>query len=66
MKKIKLSFEISGIVYIEKETEEDPLKITIKNYGKTINEMREFYAKLREKEKSENIPNQSDSPIQTD
>lgn len=52
MKKIKLSFEISGIVEIEKEPEEE-------NKGnlqfKTIKEMREFYAKLHEQEQSENV-----------
>lgn len=52
MKKIKLSFNISGIVYIENEEEKD-------NKGnlqfKTIKEMREFYAKLHEQEQSENV-----------
>lgn len=55
MKKIKLSFNISGIVYIEKEAEEDQMKITIQDYDKTANEMREFYEKLNEQEQSENI-----------
>lgn len=55
MRKIKLSFEISGIVYIEKEAEENQLKITIQDYDKTEDEIREFYAKLHEKKQSENI-----------
>ena len=55
MRKIKLSFEISGIVYIEKEAEENQGKITIQDYDKTANEMREFYEKIHEKEQSENI-----------
>lgn len=48
MKKIKLRFEINGSIYIQKEAEKNlPFK--------TINEMREYYAKLHEKEQSENV-----------
>lgn len=65
MKEINIRFEIngsiemSGNIFIEEEAEEDQGKITIQDYDKpiTINEMRKFYAKLREQEESENIQN---------
>lgn len=41
----------------EEEDKENQGKITIQDYDKTMNEMRKFYAKLREQEKSENIQN---------
>lgn len=35
--------------------EENPEKITIQDYRKTMNEIEEYYAKLHEKEQSENV-----------
>ena len=39
----------------EEEEKENKGKITIQDYDKTIDEMREYYAKLHEKEQSENV-----------
>ena len=40
---------------LKKEYEEEQGKITIQDYDKTEDEMKEFYAKLHEKEQSENV-----------
>ena len=39
----------------EEEEKENKGKITIQDYDKTIDEMREYYAELREKEQSKNV-----------
>lgn len=39
----------------EEEAKENQGKITIQDYDKTANEMRKYYAKLREEEQSENV-----------
>ena len=55
MKEIKVRFEIngniemSGNIFIQEENNKGNFPF------KTINEMREFYAKLNEKEQSENV-----------
>ena len=40
---------------LKKEYEEEQRKITIQDYDKTEDEMREYYAKLHEEEQSKNV-----------
>lgn len=49
-----LLLEIEQKIY-EEENKKNQGKITIEDYNKTANEMKEFYEKLNEKKQSENV-----------